>query len=810
MILKELNLISFGKFENKRIHLDEGLNILYGENESGKTTLHNFIDGMFYGFLKPYARRRNYFEELEKYRPWNKQEYSGILKLSQDGKNYRIERDFDKGQVKVYDELTGIDITEEIDKGERLKDHLPGIHFFNFNNMVYNNTISIKQLESKIDSDLSKEVKDRLANISTSLDDDISVKNAINDLDKKLDSIGSKNAYTKPYGRAIVDLDKLIADRKILLEKKEEYDKQVAESFGLKEKIEKEQEKLEELNNKLELIEIINMKKLYEDGKNIKFQLQEIDKEILDLKEYANLSFEDYALAVKLERDIEYISNEIQELKNNLNKTEESLKTRAADLDENIIDGIDVIELYKDVDTFDEMEEEKNSIIINRQQNRLDILNSELKDKAGKESLFKGSMIILLLMTIASLGLIFVNKLFGIFSVVFGILTFISKNSRKKLISEIKSLKTNIKDTEEKENAKNERLIYVENFQKEILLKYNCFSKLELKRLKDDIYFKDRDYRIRKDEIKKLKQDKENSILTLEAKKNTINELKHELQGIRRKNNSNSLEDFKLGLDKKKRYEELIKEKENKAQILERILGNNTLEEIKEEINSFNGVNLMEIDEIDRDGLLQSIENKKSILQNYLDINARLEERIDNLNKDVKQIITIEEEIDRFKTVIKDYENQIRSINIAKETIENISKEIHHQFAPTINKDVSGIINIISNGRYKEVKIDEGLNISIENPITKEIISVDSLSGGTIDQLYFALRFSIVSSMKGESLPLILDDCFIQYDDERLKNILGYLSKISVKKQIILFTCHHREIELLDDLGLRYNLINLS
>ncbi len=42
--------------------------------------------------------------------------------------------------------------------------------------MVYNNTISVKQLENKIDGDLSKEVKDRLANISTSLDEDISVK----------------------------------------------------------------------------------------------------------------------------------------------------------------------------------------------------------------------------------------------------------------------------------------------------------------------------------------------------------------------------------------------------------------------------------------------------------------------------------------------------------------------------------------------------------------------------------------------------------------------------------------------------------
>ncbi len=51
MILKELRLISFGKFQNKTICLEEGLNIIYGENESGKTTIHNFIDGMFYGFF---------------------------------------------------------------------------------------------------------------------------------------------------------------------------------------------------------------------------------------------------------------------------------------------------------------------------------------------------------------------------------------------------------------------------------------------------------------------------------------------------------------------------------------------------------------------------------------------------------------------------------------------------------------------------------------------------------------------------------------------------------------------------------------
>ncbi|MDD2447234.1 MAG: AAA family ATPase, partial [Tissierellia bacterium] len=53
MIIKELNLIGFGKFKNKVIKLDNGINLIYGKNEDGKSTLHSFIDGMFYGFLRP-------------------------------------------------------------------------------------------------------------------------------------------------------------------------------------------------------------------------------------------------------------------------------------------------------------------------------------------------------------------------------------------------------------------------------------------------------------------------------------------------------------------------------------------------------------------------------------------------------------------------------------------------------------------------------------------------------------------------------------------------------------------------------------
>ena len=127
-----------------------------------------------------------------------------------------------------------------------------------------------------------------------------------------------------------------------------------------------------------------------------------------------------------------------------------------------------------------------------------------------------------------------------------------------------------------------------------------------------------------------------------------------------------------------------------------------------------------------------------------------------------------------------------------------------------INKKVGNIIEGITGGKYSRVKIDNSLEIGVINPETQEIVDINSLSGGTIDQIYFALRFGIVDSINNEALPLILDDCFIQYDDNRLKNIMNFLYKKSKERQIILFTCHMRENKILDGMKVKYNLVNLK
>ena len=88
-------------------------------------------------------------------------------------------------------------------------------------------------------------------------------------------------------------------------------------------------------------------------------------------------------------------------------------------------------------------------------------------------------------------------------------------------------------------------------------------------------------------------------------------------------------------------------------------------------------------------------------------------------------------------------------------------------------------------------------------------VLVDRLSIGTIDQLYLSLRLSIIKELSEENIPIFLDESFAYYDDERLKNILKYISDEFKNNQIIIFTCTDREKDLFDKLKINYNLITL-
>ncbi len=76
--------------------------------------------------------------------------------------------------------------------------------------------------------------------------------------------------------------------------------------------------------------------------------------------------------------------------------------------------------------------------------------------------------------------------------------------------------------------------------------------------------------------------------------------------------------------------------------------------------------------------------------------------------------------------------------------------------------------------------------------------------------MYLSLRLSIADTITEEKLPIILDEAFAYYDDERLENILQYLAEEYKDRQIILFTCSKREKEILDKNNIEYNYIEIN
>ena len=122
-------------------------------------------------------------------------------------------------------------------------------------------------------------------------------------------------------------------------------------------------------------------------------------------------------------------------------------------------------------------------------------------------------------------------------------------------------------------------------------------------------------------------------------------------------------------------------------------------------------------------------------------------------------------------------------------------------------KELSNNIEMISDGKYKKANFnsDTGLTIEAENG---EYIECNKLSIGTIDQLYLSLRLSATKEITNETIPIILDESFAYFDNQRLENVIKYLDS-NYNNQIIIFTCTNREKEILDKLNIEYNLVNL-
>lgn len=810
MIIKELNLIGFGKFQNKVMELNEGINIIYGENEAGKSTIHSFINGMFYGFLKPYAKKTIYLEEHEKYNPWQGSRYGGIIRFSYEGRNYRIEREFTKGseETKVFLEDTGENITNYINNGDMARIPQPGFQFFGFNNVIFTNTVMIKQLGSKTDSSLANEVREKIINVSTAMDDSVSIEKALLAINNGLKDIGSLNATTKQYFQLNSRLQSLIEEKKEISSLKEEYVKLLDENNILSKELEVEERNLSDLRLRLNKAEILEKKKIFEEATVLSQSIDELNTKLRELKPFEILSMEDYSEGIRLQGNIANLKEKKEGLCSQLGEIEAKIK----ELESNNCDHKDFYNdnISDDYLQFEELEDEKNKIFYSKNNTGIELLKRDFEsldnNRKRTATSFLGSLIVVL----GLFGYLLISKNYFLIIpiipvIILGIFTFIKLNNIKSRLSEIR---LSITKEENKEKLKEERIEEIESIQRGILNKHNVKSKVELKALFNNIQL---NIYKKNEHIQKLNESrgmKEDALAKISQYDTELDMSNRKLNLILSNNFSANLEEFKIGLEKKNLHEDTLIQKENKVNLLKMVLGKFTLEELQTELELYKENHIYE--EKSKDELKEMISVSIENISSLKIMQKGIEEKLNILNSSISRLVEVDEEILRKKERIEELDKKKDALELAKETISELSKEIHSQFAPHINKVVGDIIKEITNDRYNTVKIDNNLDISVINPKTREIIALGSLSGGTIDQIYFALRLGITNSMVRTDLPIILDDCFVQYDNNRLNNILEYLLNIIKGRQVLLFTCHNREIDLLKKKGADFNLITLA
>lgn len=179
MIITEIYIKNFGMLSERRLRFSDGVQVLYGENESGKSTLHAFIRAMLFGMERGRGKAAAK-DAFTRYEPWeNPGSYAGVLWFRCGGKRFRLERNFDRYTKRA--SLVCEDDGEELSVEHGDLEMLLG----GMSASLYDSTVSVGQLAAAPGQELSSALENYAANFCETGGGDIDVNGALKSLREK-------------------------------------------------------------------------------------------------------------------------------------------------------------------------------------------------------------------------------------------------------------------------------------------------------------------------------------------------------------------------------------------------------------------------------------------------------------------------------------------------------------------------------------------------------------------------------------------------------------------------------------------------
>ncbi len=747
MMFKELGLLNFGKFEDKKIELQDGINLIYGVNEGGKSTITNFIDGIFYGFSRDSLARKVRDELFEKSRPWTSNLYRGYIILNNGEEDYRISRDFDKDEVSILNLNTGEDLSNDERNFLYSRIPQPGVIFFELNRKIYKSSFYLGQRLSQLEDDASDELQARINNFSISEDENLDLTKVIEKMEEDLYNLGTKRRKSSEIGRFYDELEKISKNKANFISLKETY-KNSIEDYKLS------KDKLKNLEYKLK-------------GRKL-FELETLKAKLKECQTNESNGENDYKLS-ELERAIE------------INKELGIYSSRLDDLLSNEQENFEVdLDLEEDYKRYKEINREIQVLNENNYSKEMEIISWDIKNL--EREIFKYILKFMSSMIIGG-AVIFISLYFKKYLIsIVSILFFTYSYFRIVKFRENKDLLNRLKNKYQDYRIKSqEKTLIKKEFDKEIseiLNKYGARDKKELSELFDSKLQENFKNISRNEYTKELM---EKNSLEIEDTKKKILEHEEDLENIFNKYGVQNIKDLKT-LFHYKKDDNRISEYKYRIEKLEK--ENLSGELYKEE-------NIEEIQE--------KIDKEKNNILNLEGSLKTLDESLEKLRVLDERSCELTEKLEKLE-----YKKELLELSIGK--MEDFVKSKRKNTLPLLKKEISQYLSCMTHGKYEEILIDDTFGIRVYDKDIEDYVDLDSLSMGTIDQIYLAFRLSISKIISDKEIPLVLDSHFDSYDYKRLKESLKILES---QQQVLIFTSTNREKEILDKNNMTYKLIKI-
>lgn len=865
MQIKEIDIRHFGKLSNFRLTFSEGLNVLYGENEQGKSTILAFIKAMFYGFGN--GSQDLLKNERKRYRPWSGEKMGGSVLFAYDGREYSLERSF--GETKSGDKTKLINLSTgeavSLQKGEE-----PGMRLFHMGLGAFENTAFIGQMGTVVDMsrDRKGDVMNQLTNLVSTGDAGVSY-----DLMKKRYK-DAKEDLKKPRGGG--KTDKLRREEAELVLKRAQAVEAQAERAELLAAMEADAARMEALQAEAkELFTDLSAQKALQKRQEIQNVLTAADKAeeaeaacaaAGEKLVFGGCTVTEETLAER-RRDLSHIRDRetalqaaeekaaaIRELKENAVTERERIcgeadaACREAEVWlESKRELFEKAEKYQ-ANTAEELQRQRSvfeqSLILEEEvRQKLEGAKEDrsaaelalrLLQEGGRETQARepGKLWFLLagLFLLAAVGLgVFVHPACFALAVVSLLCLALQKRGRQEP-----------ETAEDAENPLEEALSRADSTQ------------AYCDKLAEDLAGARKRAEDAKAEIAYLEQEKEaaQTMYQEALSQKAAAEEKAAAAKATAETAAGALQKAKGDLAESEARDAAVlsglrsRVEEAKAELLETMA---PMGDFSTEADVLNWIQAMEsllaaaqeaaaradraqdqLTQLAAGRSMTELKEKLIALEEsvppetvllpedaYLAMNRRYHETQEALQalavaaegqkKELQHkflhtpdFYETEKRLREIAETVREQEHYYRVLETAESLLDEAFEEMQMSFGPEVNQRTVGILKQLTGARYEDAIVSKELQVMVREKTDRSLRQWEYLSGGTADQVYFALRCAVscMIAPEGETLPLLLDDVFVQYDDERMQLAMDFLQKVGAGgNQVLLFTCHSRILE---------------